>query len=221
MFTTMDPLSSILWARDRKGGIVPTMKRRTKSRILTTALGVALLGQPDGAFAQGPSGGLSAFSDELQRVAAQVRPAIVQIVASGYVAASGDAARLLSRQRGTGSGVVVDPSGYVITNAHVIAGAQRIQVVVPLAGDAFDAGASILKVRGKVLGAQLVGSDSETDLAVLRLEEVGLSHLPLADSDEVRQGEVVLAFGSPLGLENSVTMGVVSSVGASSRLTRR
>ncbi len=106
------------------------MKRRRKTWIVVAAVGVTSLGRLDGAFAQSSSGGLSAFSDDLERVAAQVRPAIVQIVASGYVAAQGSGAGLLSRQRGTGSGVIVDAAGYVITNAHVIAGAQRLQVVV-------------------------------------------------------------------------------------------
>ena len=177
------------------------------------AAGASLFGHAVGAAAQPPRGGLAAFSDDLEGVAARVRPAVVQVVASGYVAAQGGAAGLLSRQRGTGSGVIVDAAGYVITNAHVIAGAQRLQVVVPLAGGAFEAGVSILKARGKVVGAELVGSDAETDIAVLRLDETDLPHLPLGNSEELRQGEVVLAFGSPLGLANSVTMGIVSSVG--------
>jgi serine protease Do len=73
-------------------------------------------------------------------------------------------------------------------------------------------GTSILKARGRVLGAQLVGVDRETDLAVLKVEGSGLPALRLADSDEVAQGQLVFAFGSPLALEGSVTMGVVSAV---------
>ena len=183
------------------------------SWIVTVVAAASVLGTAAEAAAQELRGGLAAFSDDLEGVAAHVRPAIVRVVATGYVAAPGGAASLLSRQQGTGSGVVDDAAGYVITNAHVIAGAQRLQVVVPLAGGAFDAGASILKARGKVVGAELVGSDAETDIAVLKLDDSDLPYLPLGNSDEVRQGQVVLAFGSPLGLDNSVTVGVVSSVG--------
>lgn len=88
----------------------------------------SVLGHAAGAVAQPPRGGLAAFSDDLERVAAHVRPAVVQVVASGYVAAQGGTAALLSRQHGTGSGVIVDAAGYVITNAHVIAGAQRLHI---------------------------------------------------------------------------------------------
>src|SRR5262249_16956064 len=73
-------------------------------------------------------------------------------------------------------------------------------------------GHSVLKARGRILGAVVVGIDSETDLAVLKVDEKGLPALPLGDSEELRQGQVVLAFGSPLGLENSATLGIVSSV---------
>jgi serine protease Do len=71
---------------------------------------------------------------------------------------------------------------------------------------------SILKAPGRLVGAVVVGTDRETDLAVLKLDEKGLPFLPLGDSETLRPGELVLAFGSPLGLENSVTLGVVSAV---------
>ncbi len=71
---------------------------------------------------------------------------------------------------------------------------------------------SIVKPRGRVVGAQIVGVDLETDLAVLKIEETNLPYLRLGNSDEVKQGQIVFAFGSPMGLDNSVTMGVVSAV---------
>ena len=77
---------------------------------------------------------------------------------------------------------------------------------------------SILKPAGKRVGAQIIGIDRETDLAVLKVPGKNLPHLELSDSDELRQGQIVLAFGSPYGLENSVSMGVVSAVSRQLRL---
>jgi serine protease Do len=146
-------------------------------------------------------------------LAERVNPAVVAIVASGYQPLQqGDApgTGLLTRRRVGGSGVILDPNGYIVTNLHVIEGAGRIRVRLPIpAGDA--PGESILKPRGKIVGAQIVGVDRETDLAVLKVRETDLPHLDLADSDDVRMGQIVFAFGSPLGLDNSVTMGVVSA----------
>ena len=74
------------------------------------------------------------------------------------------------------------------------------------------AGGSVLRGRGRLVGAQIVGVDLETDIAVLKTNEGDLPFLELGDSDRLRPGQIVLAFGSPLGLENSVTMGIVSAV---------
>ena len=149
----------------------------------------------------------AAFTDLAQRV----RPSVVQVLATGYASASGAAAPLLSKQRGAGSGVVLDADGYVVTNAHVVQGAHRIQVVLPGPAPQPPEPRSVLKAPGRTLGAQLVGLDSETDLAVLKLAEGGLPALPLGDSEAVQQGELVLAFGSPLGLADSVSLGVISA----------
>lgn len=154
---------------------------------------------------------LAKLSDEFEAVVQAVSPAIVQILATGYAPSINSAtATVLSKQRSTGSGVILDPNGLIITNAHVVESAKRIQVALALSGK--HEGESILKPRGKIVGAQLVGIDRETDLAVLKIFEKNLPYLTLGNSDSVRKGQIVLAFGSPLGLENSVTMGVVSSV---------
>jgi serine protease Do len=151
---------------------------------------------------------LSRFSQSLEALSERVRPAVVQILTTGYAETGG----LLSRQRATGSGVILDPDGYVVTNAHVVQGARRIQVVLAGLASGPPNAQSILKAPGRVVGAVLVGIDRETDLAVLKVAEKNLPFLSLGDSKELRPGELVLAFGSPLGLENSVTMGVVSAV---------
>ncbi len=156
---------------------------------------------------------LGALSTSFEDLAATVSPAVVQIFASGLSIRRGANAResVVSRQRASGSGVIVDPSGYIVTNAHVVSGATDVLVSIAEAvGDEF--GRSILKPQLPLLRARVVGSDPETDIAVLKVERDGLPFVPFGDSDVLQQGELVFAFGSPLGLENSVSMGVVSSV---------
>jgi serine protease Do len=179
-----------------------------------TLVGLAALGLAASAFAQQPTprrSGLESLDRELYDLAERVRPAVVQVVTTALNAGA-PGQPLVSREQGSGSGVILDPEGYVVTNAHVVRGARRIQVVLappprPKSGEG-----SILRPPGETVGAQLVGIDDETDLAVLRIEAHGLTSLPLGDSEALRQGQMVLAFGSPLGLDNSVSMGVVSAV---------
>ncbi len=148
---------------------------------------------------------LTALSQEFQSIAARVSPAVVEIFIVAYAPPRDpDApAGYAPDQRG-GSGVVIDPAGYLVTNAHVVEDARRVQVMVPRA--AADAG------RGtRLLDARIVGVDEETDLALLKIDGGPFPALELADSDRLAAGQLVLAFGSPLGLENSVTMGIVSA----------
>ncbi len=152
------------------------------------------------------------FSETLQEITTRVSPAVVQIIVAGYTPGTPGSAGLLELNQSSGSGVIVDPDGYIVTNAHVVAGARRIQVLLAASHTAGNDFSSILKPRGDRLGAQVVGIDRETDLAVLKVQQEGLPYLELGDSDKLRQGQLVLAFGSPRGLENSVTIGVVSSV---------
>ena len=115
-------------------------------------------------------------------------------------------------ERSSGSGVVVDPDGYIVTNAHVVENATRIEVELPLAATGGEPGRSILSRRGRTVGAQIVAIDHETDLAVIKVEAKALPALAFGDSDALRPGQLVLAFGSPLGLDASVTLGIVSAV---------
>ena len=158
---------------------------------------------------------LAELSSSFQAVSERVSPAVVQILTSGYAAiqqGAGAGTGVVARHRGVGSGVLVDPDGYIVTNAHVVQGVRRLQVLLAVPPDERAQWRSILKPRGKAVPAKIVGVDRETDLAALKIEETGLPSLELGDSDQLRQGQLVLAFGSPLGLENSVTMSVVSSV---------
>jgi serine protease Do len=158
---------------------------------------------------------LSQISEDFGVLVAAVSPSVVQVIATGYSGMPSREERtpsVLSRQRAGGSGVVLSADGYIVTNAHVIVNARRVRVVLPPAGPA-GTSRSIVRPSGRLLDATVVGFDRETDLAVLKVAEQGLTALQLADSDELRQGHLVLAFGSPLGLDNSVTLGVVSAVG--------
>ena len=161
----------------------------------------------------GNEGALARLSGSFERLSEQVGPAVVQIFATEYSTALGNSeSGLLSRDQSSGSGVILDPEGYILTNAHVVQGARRVQVLLARSLRDIAEGTSILKPRGEMVEAQIVGIDHETDLAVLSIPEEELPFLELGDSDDLRQGQLVLAFGSPFGLENSVTLGVVSSV---------
>ena len=158
---------------------------------------------------------LADLSRSLQDLAAKVSPSVVQIFVTGYAppdeedrAASGEP----QLERSSGSGVIVDPDGYIVTNAHVVENATRIEVELPLDAKGSARGQSILKRRGRTVGAQIVSIDHETDIAVVKVEASGLPTLTFGDSDALRSGQLVLAFGSPFGLDSSVSLGVVSAV---------
>ena len=157
---------------------------------------------------------LGEFSRSLQDLAEIVSPSVVQIFVTGYAGADEEDARPIepALERSTGSGVIVDPDGYIVTNAHVVENATRLEVELPFATSGGDPGRSIIKRRGRIAGAQVIALDRETDLAVIKVEARVLPALAFGDSDVLRPGQIVLAFGSPLGLDSSVTMGVVSAV---------
>jgi serine protease Do len=102
------------------------------------------------------------------------------------------------QNRGTGSGFILDSSGYILTNAHVIEGATNIYVTL---------------TDKREFKAKLIGSDPRTDVALVKIESKDLPKLPIGDSSKVRVGEWVLAIGSPFGLDNTVTAGIVSAKG--------
>src|SRR5580692_253775 len=155
---------------------------------------------------------LAQFNDALENLAAKVSPAVVQILVTGYGPLreqSRSETSLIVRQHAVGSGVIVDPNGYIMTNAHVVEGAQRIRVALPLPTDG---GRSVAAGKRHVLEARLVGVHKETDLALLKIDEKDLPTLVLLAQQRPRVGQLVFAIGSPEGLQNSVTMGVVSAV---------
>jgi serine protease Do len=157
-------------------------------------------------------GVLVQLNGALEALAAKVSPAVVQILVTGYGPLKEEdrsQTALIVRQHAVGSGVIVDPNGYIMTNAHVIEGAQRIRVALPLMADS--AGQVPLGKR-QILEARLIGQHKDSDLALLKVDETNLPTLPLVSRERPRVGQLVFAIGSPEGLQNSVTMGVVSAL---------
>jgi serine protease Do len=154
---------------------------------------------------------LRALSNGVRQLVEQISPAVVQINALEISAMENSPLRLKTN-RSTGSGVIVDPEGYIVTNAHVVGNARRVQVILAQSAAKPSQFHSVLKPSGKAMEAEVVGVDRETDVAVLKVAGTGLPHLRFADSEAIRQGDFVVAAGSPFGLDNSISMGIVSSV---------
>jgi serine protease Do len=160
---------------------------------------------------------LSQFDASLQELTARISPSIVQVQVTGYHTLdtkNDESASTIGRQRSLGSGVIVDPDGYIITNAHVVKGAQRVRVVLT------PANASDSQVRASLglgehsapIEARIIGIAPTIDLALLKIEGKNLPAMTFADYTRLKKGQLVLAFGNPEGLENSVSMGVISAV---------
>ena len=143
---------------------------------------------------------LSALSESSQMISKRVGPSVVHINVVGI--AKDERTRdnpfgfRMNPSRGQGSGVIVDTQGYILTNAHVIDGAKSIDVSLS---------------DGRVVAANAIGSDSETDLAVLKISAPNLIAADWGDSDAVTEGGLVWALGSPFGLERSITFGILSA----------
>src|ERR1700689_1159476 len=160
---------------------------------------------------------LAQFNESLQELTARVSPSIVQVQVTGYRALnekSDTDANTIGRQRSLGSGVIVDPDGYIITNAHVVKGAQSVRVVLTpvTAGDSQVRASLGLGEHSSPIEAKIVGITPTIDLALLKIDQKTLPAIPFADYTKLKKGELVLAFGNPEGLENSVSMGVISAV---------
>jgi serine protease Do len=201
------------------GSVAPSFGQQMASQSRTVMAGETAKPEVDKARRIGtrpaePPAVLQQLNSAIEQLAARIAPAVVQILVTGYGTRAenneGQTA-VVTRERVIGSGVIVDPDGYIMTNAHVVEGAQRIHVSLSMASlDSPDHPAAVSKQR--IVEARLIGLHKDTDLALLKIEETGLPTLSLGSARPVHQGELVFAMGSPEGLENSVTMGVVSSV---------
>jgi len=108
---------------------------------------------------------------------------------------------LTPQQTGLGSGIIITEDGYILTNNHVVENADELKVSIP--------------GRGQQYVAKVIGTDPSTDVALIKVEASGLPRATLGDSSKVRMGDVVLAAGSPMGLEQSITHGIISALGRS------
>jgi len=145
---------------------------------------------------------LARINDHLADLAARLQPGLVYVRVQRTTAAKEEPSREEPSEprRSTGSGFVIDPSGLIVTNAHVVESAGSIQVRL---------------ADGRRFPATVVGRDNRVDLALLKIEGADrLTVLPLGDSNRLRVGELVLALGNPFGLEQSVSFGIVSRKGA-------
>jgi S1-C subfamily serine protease len=129
--------------------------------------------------------------DRVAAVAEAVLPTVVQINIRGT------GGPLEGATAGNGSGVIYRSDGHIITNNHVVAGGGRLEV---------------LFADGERIDAEIVGTDPDTDLAVVKVDRTGLTAIQLGDSSELRVGELAVAIGSPFGLDGTVTSGVISSL---------
>jgi serine protease Do len=154
---------------------------------------------------------LKQLNASLEALVARVSPAVVEVLVTGFgpiEESEEDKTALVGRQSKLGSGVIVAPDGYIITNAHVVSGARNIEVVVTTPSTNIED----LGLGKASYTARLVGVHKDTDLALLKIDATALPYLPLDPKRAIRPGQLVFALGNPDGLGNSVTMGVVSAV---------
>jgi S1-C subfamily serine protease len=145
---------------------------------------------------------LDAYSAAVTTVAERVGPSVVNIALEKDVAAQGPDGQRVYTVPGGGSGVVIAPDGYILSNSHVVHGAKHLEVTL---------------ADGRTLPARVIGDDPETDLAIIQTTAGGLPAAQLGDSDRLKPGQLVIAIGNPLGFQATVTAGVVSALGRSLR----
>lgn len=139
---------------------------------------------------------LDAYSRAIVKVVEEVGPAVVGISIGGH------SQRPAAEQAGAGSGVIIAPDGYILTNDHVVAQAKRLQATLE---------------DGRTLTADVIGADPASDLAVIRVNASGLPFATLGDSAALRVGQLVIAIGNPFGFQSTVSTGVVSALGRALR----
>jgi S1-C subfamily serine protease len=145
---------------------------------------------------------LDAYSQAVVSVVEKLSPSVVSIKVTHQARASTPRGVIPFEMTGSGSGVIITPDGYILTNSHVVHNSKGLEVSLS---------------DGKTYAADAVGEDSDTDLAVLRILAFNIKAAELGDSDKLKVGQLVIAIGNPYGFQASVTAGVVSATGRSMR----
>jgi len=188
--------------------LVATFARSQSTAVRAAADAPALISK-----APASSNLLRALDNSLEAFVSKVSPAVVQIMVNGYVPSEdhGHATARVVRQHAIGTGIIVDPDGYIITNAHVVEGAQRVRVILP--SRTAESSLELQPIHAaQILDAKVLGTHKQSDLALLKIDAMHLPTVALRSDVQVHQGELVFAIGSPEGLRNTVTIGVVSSL---------
>jgi serine protease Do len=197
------------------------------STLLWVAMAFPVVGQtpskPAGASADRPDI-LRQYDDAIDEVAERAMHSVVEIEVTGFGKSdnddNGQDEQTLQRQRAIGSGVIVDPDGYIVTNNHVVAGALRIRVIVSPTTVELLSGHIQLANPQRVYEAKLIGANRYADLAVIKIDAHDLPAIALPELFHVRLGQTVIAIGAPQGLDHTITKGIVSAVGRQPELDR-
>jgi serine protease Do len=193
--------------------------------LLMPAYGQAHLGESASASAAPQSHILQQYDDAIDAVAERAMQSVVQIEVTGFgtpehQSGQTDDDQTLERQRSTGSGVIVDPNGYIVTNNHVVHGALRIRVILGPTTVALKVGSTKFANPQHVYEATLIGTNLYADLAVIKIDGANLPFISLPGLYQVRLGQTALAIGAPQGLDHTVTKGIVSAVGRQPEVDR-
>ncbi len=167
---------------------------------------------------------LKEYDQAIDQIAERAMQSVVEIEVTGYGVPEKDqdqgSQQSLERQRSLGSGVIVDPDGYIMTNNHVVNGALRIRVIVAPATVELMSGNTRLGHPQRVFEAKLIGATKYADLALLKIDARDLPFIPLPDLFHFRLGQTVVAIGAPEGLDHTVTRGIISALGRQPEVDR-
>jgi serine protease Do len=156
---------------------------------------------------------LKQLSTSFEEISQRSGRAVVQIFVRSYVTgeSSGNNGELLTAENSSGSGIIMSADGYILTNAHVVKNAHTIKVQLNMRAES-EARQQGDRSFNRPIAGTLAGVDRESDLALIKIDRKNLPYLVFGDSDGLKQGQIVMALGNPLGLDNSVSLGVVSAV---------